>query len=172
MIDLRNTAPMPVDKTLSQIETFLTSLEATQTELASLLEKKRAALTNARADELLRLSHIEADLAVRLQEHLDDRRRIIEQAEQRGSAAESIRHLVTQIGGEAASRLEPRLQHAERLAKTLRRESWIHWIVAQRTCRHYGDLLELIAHCGETAPTYSRSPSRQTTGGAILDASA
>lgn len=156
-------------ETLDQIGQFLASLEATQTELSSLLEKKRAALVDARADELLRLSRIEADLTERLQGHLDSRRQILQQAEQSGSAAESIRQLVAESGGE---HLEPRLQRAERLAETLRRESWIHWIISQRTCRHYCDLLELIAHCGEAAPTYGRSLSRQTTGGAILDASA
>ena len=157
---------------LKQIEQFLTSLEATQTELSSLLEEKRIALVDARADDLLRLSRLEADLTERLQGHLDSRRQILDQADQSGTAIGSIRQLVLTIGGETATRLDPRIRQAEQLTETLRRESWIHWIISQRTYRHYCDLLELVAHCGEAAPTYSQSPGRPTTGGAILDASA
>lgn len=153
------------------IRQHLSALEQTQDELSALLKRKRSALINARADELGRIAGAEEQLANRLKAHLTCRRRILQQAQEQGTPSDSILNLVVQIGGDDREQLERRIERARVAAEQIRRLGWVDWIVAQRALRQHNELLELIAHCGEKAPTYSNQPSKETAGGAILDTS-
>jgi hypothetical protein len=63
-----------------------------------------------------------------------------------------------------------RIAACRRRATTLRREGWVHWVVAKRTLAQTNTLLDLIANRGDRPATYGAAPP--TRGGALLDASA
>jgi hypothetical protein len=154
-----------------RVKEFLQALEPTQDELIVFFGKKRTALRAAQQVELVRLVDSEAELAKQMQRHLGRRQQILQQARQSGLPSDSILTLVVAIGGDQREQLEQRIQRARTKSEKIRTESWIHWIVTQRALNHFSELLDLIAHCGRQAPTYSQGPSEETTGGAILDAS-
>jgi len=158
---------------LEEVRQFLPDLESTQREFSNLFLRKREALIAARSDELLRLADSETVLVKRLHSHLGRRQRILIEARSEGLPSDSIVNLVARIAGEEIKPLETRIERIRILSLRLRRESWIHWIISHRTYNHYSEILNLIAHCGEQAPTYSRDKNeeKKSTGGAILDTS-
>lgn len=156
---------------LEEVKRYLPALEDAQQQLAEHFERKSVVMKAARADELLRLADVERTLVARLQEQLAQRAGILKRAGASGFPADSLEQLVRAIGGDDAPPLEARMGRLRENAAELRRESWVHWIVAHRTCTHYADLLEFISHNGKTAPTYEEQPAAHSTGGAILDAS-
>jgi len=156
---------------LIEIRQFLAALESTQNDMLSLFERKRAALHKAIPSELMQLAEPEAELASRMQRLLQHRGRILEAARQAGLPDESVQVLVGRIGSGTGD-LTPRIQRAKYKSDELRRESWVQWVITHRACSHYGNLLDIIANCGEKRPTYSQDQGHTTSGGAILDASA
>lgn len=156
---------------LYAVERFLKSLEGAQTELLAVYSRKRDALRGARANELAEVAQIEEALTKRLQALIDQRAQILQHAQAAGLAGESMLHLVESIGGERQSILTARIERARELASRLRFESWIHWIVAHRAYNHCTEMLDIIAHCGQTSPVYQPGPNQERTGSAILDAS-
>lgn len=158
---------------LEEVRQLLPELEATQSEFADLFVNKRQALIAARSDELLQLADSEAELAKRLHAHLGRRQKILLQARRAGLPSDSIVALVAHIAGDLQEQLESQIERIREMAKSLRRESWIQWIIAHRTCSLYSEIKNLIAHCGEKDPIYSRDKSKEQkiSGGAILDAS-
>lgn len=151
---------------------YLRALDDAQGELAALFERKQVALTVPRADELLQLAQAEAELVQRMQTLLAVRGRLLQQGAAAGLAADSLAGLVRRLPAAAAQELEPQIARARCLSARLRTESWTHWIIAQRATQHYTQILDLIAHCGQTSPTYSPTADTGGTGGAILDAAA
>lgn len=139
--------------------------------MLSLFERKRTALRSAAPGELLRLAEPEAQLTTRMQQLLQQRGRILQSARQTGLAADSLRILIGRIGGEKALELTPCIERTRRKSDELRRESWVQWVVTRRAASHYGNLVDIIANCGEKKPTYSRNGKEDAPGGAILDAS-
>jgi len=93
-----------------------------------------------------------------------------ERARSGGVVADSLLQLAGAIGSQHRAVLEERIRHAQRRAVELRHRSWVHWIVSHRCFNHYSELLEIIAHGGERAPTYGANTT--ATGGAVLDAAA
>jgi hypothetical protein len=156
---------------LDEIKQFLHDLEVTQGALAALQNEKQAAMVGANPDELLRLAAAEGDLSKRLQALLKRRGIILQRAAQQGFPSDSLLTLVSATAGNERQALTARMERARLTAARLRQQSWTHWIIAQRSYNHYSSLLDLIAHCGEKAPTYTRGPSLERTGGAILDTS-
>ena len=156
---------------LSEVKRLLAVLEATQEKLTALFTQKVAALTGARAVELLRLAETEAELVSQLQSLLSFRRTILLRAKQDGLPCQTVAHLVDAAGDGEREALNSQIQRCRESSTRLRHESWIHWIIAHRAYNHHTELLDLIAHCGKKTPTYSRGPNQETLGGAILDAS-
>jgi len=156
---------------LDEIQQFLQELEPTQDEFLTLFGQKRIAVTRADTDAMLRLADSEAKLTEQMRLHLDRRRRILQQANQKGLPSDSIQALVGELGDSSQEPLKQGIERSLAKSESIRRESWVHWIVAQRGLNHCTELLDLIAYCGAKAPTYSRGPDQQTSGGAILDAS-
>jgi hypothetical protein len=158
-------------KFLYAVERFLKSLESTQNDLLAVYSRKRDALRGARADELGELSQAEEMLTKRLQALIEQRAQILQHARTAGLAGESMLELVESIGGDRQPALTARIEQSRELSSRLRFESWIHWIVAHRAYNHCTEMLDIIAHCGRTSPTYQTGPNQERTGSAILDAS-
>jgi hypothetical protein len=157
---------------LGAVRRFLAELEAAQIALRSLLADKRRALTAADAGELERIGAHEAERIRELQTLLSRRREILARAAEGGAPLESISELVEAAGGEHAVELKQQIERIRRAADEIRRETWVHWIVARSVSSHYSELLELIANCGRETPTYDERPiAHARGGGAILDAS-
>ncbi|MGE3314792.1 MAG: flagellar export chaperone FlgN [Planctomycetaceae bacterium] len=158
---------------VAEVRKFLRNYESTQLELGELYRHKRTALVEANTPDLLRIAESESKLAIDLKDQLGRRRQILQQSAKAGLPGESIRSLVAAFDQKSRAELEPQIERAQATATHVRRESWIHFIIAQRSLHQYNDLMELIAHCGQKSPTYSRVRGQETTGGgAILDASA
>ncbi len=158
---------------VAEVRRFLRNFETTQEELGELYRHKRTALIEARAPDLMRIAESENRLALDLKDQLGRRRQILQRSASAGLPAESIRTLVAAFDPKSRAELEPQIERAQSMATQVRRESWIHFIIAQRSLHQYNDLMELIAHCGQRSPTYNRTRGQETTGGgAILDASA
>jgi hypothetical protein len=159
---------------VAEVRRYLRNLETTQGELEELYRDKRTALVEARAADLVRIADSETRLAAELKEQIGRRRRILQQSAQAGMPGDSIRNLVSSFDSDARAELEPQMEKAQTTATQVRRESWIHFIIAQRSLHQYNDLMELIAHGGQKSPTYSRFRGQENSGsgGSILDASA
>jgi hypothetical protein len=134
------------------------------------LERKGRALEAADAAELERIGEVEQQHVRDLQVLLNRRRNILDQAG--AGAAESITEIVEQFQGSEQQELKNQIGRIRTAADQIRRETWVHWIVARSMSSHYSELLELIANCGREAPTYEERPAAHAAaGGAILDAS-
>lgn len=160
----------PLREELGRLATAL--LEAQQ-EFGVLFAAKTVALRELDRQKLVELSTEEQDLTARLQGLLRQRRNLLHRAGGLGFAADSLVKLAGAIGSEESGPLLAQLRKVEENAARLRHESWIHWIISHRCFRHYSELLELIAHRGQQAPTYSERSSKPggATAGAVLDAS-
>ncbi|MCH8830574.1 MAG: hypothetical protein IID45_13440 [Planctomycetes bacterium] len=156
---------------LAEVKRFLSRLEAVQQELTLHFERKTIALKSARAPELRQLAEIEKGLVSRLQQNLAEREEILDRARKQGLPAKTLQQLTESIAGGDWPLLRLRIDRARQSAAGLRRESWIHWIVASRTYSNYDALLEIIANRGEAAPVYGDTQKLHAKGGAILDAS-
>ena len=156
---------------LSRVKKFLHALEAIQDELLELYERKRLAITRAEATEMRALAQTEAKLTQTMQGFIQQRQQILNDAGGAQLPSDSILDLVAAVGGDEQPQLEERVVQSRKKSERIRRESWVHWVVSQRALNHYRDLLDLIADHGRKSPTYSHGARRQSTGGAILDAS-
>lgn len=155
----------------AELGRFLTDLEQAQGELRDVFAAKSMALRQFQGDVLVRISEGELELGKRLQVILGRRNRLLEAAAKQGIAAPSLATLAGAIGTEARDPLLKRIHAAEQQSALLRHQSWIHWIISHRCYNHYSELLELIAHGGKKAPTYSPRQQTAGAGGAVLDAS-
>lgn len=153
----------------ANIARFLDRLQSVQNELLELYESKRSALTRARASELNAIVERETVLSTQLEEILRERRRVLRAGRELGLPDGSIAELVGAFQNPA---MEARVADARQRTERLRREGWVHWIIAQRAYKHCTAVIDLVAHRGERAVTYSPQPDTGGTGGAILDASA
>lgn len=156
---------------LIQTQNFLNQLEATQNQLWMLYLERREAVRKAKTDEMLRIAELETQLTEEMKSHLAVRKQILEQAARNELPSASIEELVQEIGGEQKEQLMTRIGRSRDLAEKVRVESWIQWIVSQRSINHCKEMLDIIANQGEKSPTYNTEKETSSTGGVILDAS-
>lgn len=144
----------------------------TQQEFRTLFTAKTAALRELRQEQLVDLSTVEEELTNRMQGLLRQRRNLLERAGGLGLKANSLVKLSGAIGIHDGTLLT-QLHEVEQNASRLRHESWIHWIISHRCYKHYTELLDLIAHRGQRAATYTERPSKTggASAGAVLDTS-
>lgn len=147
---------------------YVARIEAVQAELLSLYRRKRVALTAADAAALAQLEAPERQAAERLKALVGERQQMLVRAGQFGIPGGSLAEVAAAVGCETA--VADRFAACRRRATTLRREGWIHWVVAKRTLAQTTSLLDLIAHRGDRPATYGGTAP--TAGGALLDASA
>lgn len=155
---------------LQKIEHYLTTLETVQEDLFAACSETRHALTHPQNESLLQVAERETQTAQRLQILIRQRQQLLEEGRQLGCSADTLHALVHQLPGADLDVLTPRLERASEAAAHLRHESWVHWIIAHRSCNHFTEMLDLIANHGERAATYQDRPA-PTVGGALLDAS-
>ncbi|MBW3541492.1 MAG: flagellar export chaperone FlgN [Planctomycetes bacterium] len=153
-----------------EIRRFLHDLDNIQSAFEELFGRKRELLTAAEAARLVTLADEEASLVERMQRLITRRGRLLIEARTAGSKADSLTGLAAELPEDERESLRPELSEARRRTEALRRESWLQWIVASRTFRHYSDLLELMAHGGREPATYDGDRPGAPAGGALLDA--
>ncbi|MFQ5732942.1 MAG: flagellar export chaperone FlgN [Planctomycetaceae bacterium] len=156
---------------LDGVARWLDQLEATQDAMLELFRRKKTTLKTLRAKDLVEISREECALVERLQQRLARRAELLAAAQDAGLSGTSLTEVVAQIDDPLADSLSARMRAAERRSEKLRRESWVQWIVTQRSSKHYSELLDLIARRGEGSPTYDRRQPPANSG-AFLDASA
>lgn len=159
-------------KMLSQLIGVLNDLEPIQKQLLDLYQAKSKALKSVDVGRIEQCGVLEEELTRELQFVLLARGQLLQTAEQHGLPAGTLKELLTALHLTEAEPVFQRIEEAEQRSKKLRHESWVHWIVSQRSYQHYSQILELIANAGQKIPTYSRGQNESTTGGAIFDASA
>jgi FlgN protein len=156
----------------NDVARLLADLEITQHALQTLFQRKRAALKRPQHDELLDVAREETQLVEAMQRHLARRKALLGVAAGAGLPSGSLADVVGAIGGLELQALAARMDRIRENSESLRRESWVQWVVTQRAGRYYADLLELLVHHGQRSPVYSRRTNDTTNAGALLDASA
>ncbi len=151
----------------ANLSDYVAKLETLQSELFALYRRKRTALAAADVAEMQASQAPEADLAKRLKTLQQERQQILARAAQHRLPHTALAELATAVGGDAE--LRSRIDRCRRRAGELRREGWVHWVVANRSIAQTSSLLELIAHRGDRPPTYDGAA---TSGGTLLDTSA
>ena len=150
------------------IADYVSRTEAVQADLLALHRRKRSALATADSSILRELESLESNAAERLKKLVAERHQMLVRAGQFGTPNGSLADLAAAIGCDAS--LLTRLANCRRRATTLRREGWVHWVVAKRSLAQTAALLDLIAQRGDRSPTYDKPVA--AIGGTLLDASA
>lgn len=151
----------------ASLSDYVSRLEAVQSELFALSRRKRTALATADVAVLQSLLAPETDLAKRLTTLRNERSQLLVRAGQYRAPNASLAELGIACGSD--QELQSRMARCRSRAAELRREGWVHWVVAQRSIAQTSSLLELIAHRGDRPPTYDNAT---TNGGTLLDTSA
>ncbi|MEX0716088.1 MAG: hypothetical protein WD066_05855 [Planctomycetaceae bacterium] len=158
---------------LHEVRAVVADFESAQAELQRLYGRKRTALVEARAAELIELAQAEAALAERCRGIFARRARVLSRAATQGICGDTLAAVTGQVAGPEARELGDRIETSRRRSELLRREHWALWIIAQRASRHHVELIELVAEHGRRSPVYEQDrAARHVAGGAILDASA
>jgi len=156
-----------------EVARFVDALEAAQQELFETLRQQRLALATANNREMERLNIAAGEAAQRLQQISAWRMRLLDQAAGHGIRAANLLVVLAREVSLDAEKLRARLTAVQQRFGELRREAWIHWIIAHRSQSVYAEIVDLIALGGQRSPVYSDGP--QTTpprGGVMLDAAA
>jgi hypothetical protein len=154
----------------AELERFAIALQEAQQCLLTVLRTKRAALAGSDATALAALQEPELEAARRLQTLVTWRGRLLERARNDGHSCETLIDLAGALGP-SANIVTARLRESRQLAAEIRHESWVQWVITNRCCNFYSELLELIAQGGRKPATYhDTNPHRSTA--ALLDAKA
>lgn len=146
---------------------YVSRVEAVQTELLTLYRHKRVALAAADAAALRDLEVPERGAAERLKTLVAERQQMLVRAGQFQLPQGSLADLAGAVGCDPA--VVARIASCRRRAAAIRREGWVHWVVAKRSLAQTAALLDLIAHRGAPPTTYEKAVA--AAGGALLDAS-
>ncbi len=156
---------------LTDVTRFADVLEATQQELLSTLRLKRRALVSGSARDLQQLNDSALETARRLKLLTAWRSRLLDQAQDEGDQARTISDVLARSADPWPEELRARLAAVQQRFGEVQRESWIQWIIAQRTEACYSDILELLARGGQRSPVYEETVgAAMGSGGAVLDA--
>ena len=158
------------DRIQTELERFASALIEAQQALLNLLRSKRAALSASDLSALAALREPEIEAAKRLQSLVAWRAKVLEAARNQGRDVDTLTDLAQSFGAPGAVAVA-RFEESRRLAAAIQQESWVQWVITNRCCNFYTELLELIAQGGSKPPTYNEA-SWSRHGGAVLDASA
>lgn len=147
---------------------YVSRVEAVQAELLTLYRRKRVALATADAAALRDLETPERGAADRLKALVVERQQMLVRAGQFQLPHSTLVDLAGAVGCDPA--IAARIAACRRRAAAIRREGWVHWVVAKRSLAQTAALLDLIAHRGAPPATYDKPTT--TAGGSLLDASA
>ena len=152
----------------SELAKFLTELSAVQDETLEVLTRRRSLLLAADAEGLAKVGRQEEELIGRLQDCLERREDLLQQAAAEGLPSDSIRSLTKALPGPQGKELAERAHQASRRARLLQHHSLTNWLVVQRTLLHLSQILEIIATGGRMQPTYCKDEPVTATG-ALVD---
>ncbi|WP_310820512.1 flagellar export chaperone FlgN [Stratiformator vulcanicus] len=156
------------------IDGFLDRIESRQSDFFTHYEEKDAALKASDAKRLLAFAAHEEQLCHELRASALERNQILQAARGGRLPTDSLKDLCESLTDAPANEL--RRQRIERVgtnAARLRQKTWSHWVVAQRSYAQYSALIDLIAHRGRQAPTYSAGEGEDgRSEGSLMDASA
>ncbi|MBA3315844.1 MAG: flagellar export chaperone FlgN [Planctomycetota bacterium] len=147
---------------------YVARLESLQSELLTLYRKKHAALAAADIASIQQTERPERAAADRLKAMTVERHQLLMRAGQFDASNGSLAEVAIAVGCDAE--LHERIEKCRRRSTTLRREGWVHWVVAKRSLAQNAALIDLIAHHGNRPPTYEKSVSH--SGGTLLDTTA
>lgn len=153
-----------------EIAHFVNVFAETQQALLTLLVEKRQVLVAADGVRLADLNAAEQKLTARLEALIVWRGRLLKVGAGQGCVGQSLSDVLRELDDPLSVELRDRILPLQQLSAALRQETWIQWVISQRCERHYGEMIELIARGGHSAPTYEDRPAGQSTGGAVLDA--
>ncbi len=154
----------------TELTRFLSELLAVQDETLAHLKRKRELLRTSNVAGLAEANEEGERLCRRLQQCLERRGELLEQAAKEGLPVDSITGLVDTLpsGPRHTVRLQARETNAR--AQLLRHYSLTNWVVTQRTLLHLSQILEIIATGGRRKPTYNKSHKQTATiGGSLVD---
>ncbi len=163
---------MTTAELLPEIDQFLSSLMLKQGEMIKLCEQKTVFLREGKMTQLTELSQREAVFIREMQLLLTTRQRLIDMASDSGNRMESLEEIVSTIEDNRTKNLLQRMDKSKELSAIIRRETWVHWIIAQKSSQHYGELIDIIAHCGNQAPSYAEGLLEDRSGSPLLDTTA
>ena len=155
----------------SDLAVMLGDLLGVQDSFLKLLAKKREYLIASDTAGLDSLAAEEQQLVRSLQDCVDRRETLLEEARQEGLPSESIQALSTALPVEQQHRLHPKVALAKSNSRLLQHHSLAHWAAVQRTLLHLSHMLEIFATGGQTKPTYSEEDKSRASG-ALIDRAA
>lgn len=156
---------------LTELERFATALIDAQQTMLEIMRRKRMALTASDTASLTALQTPELEAAQQLQWLLSWRAKLLQAAKKNGNRFDTLTDLTESLTGPRSGVVASLLSRARRMAADLQQESWVQWVIINRCCNYYGEVLELIAHGGKKSPTY-HDADYSRHGGALIDASA
>jgi flagellar biosynthesis/type III secretory pathway chaperone len=151
----------------SRLAKFLTQLSAVQKESLDVLTRKTQLLAAADLAGLADVNQQEGQLIERLQECLQERATLLQQAADEGHPATDLLSVAASLPKSAQNRLANQVQQTSHQARLLQHRSLINWVVVQRTLIHLSQMLEIIATGGHMKPTYGKGDLSQSTGSLV-----
>ncbi len=152
----------------TDIAALLDELSAVQSELLTVLQRKRQCLLDQNAAGLADIAADETQILLRLQACHDRRGELLADAASEGRPADNLRALAGTLPRMQRRAVETQIRDAESRSRLLQHHSLTNWVVTQRTLLHLSQLLEIIATGGRIKPTYGGGES-SSPGGSMLD---
>jgi hypothetical protein len=151
-------------------EEFLRDLIAAQEGLLAELAKRRQRPVGSEQDEP-GVAPAEEALLERLEHCRQRRAELLEAAAKAGLPAHTLRAAVASIADRAAARrLQALSEQAQAAGRRVRLEGITHWMLAQRSLAHVGQLLEILATGAPQPPTYGNGAVSTARGGLLDEA--
>lgn len=143
---------------------LLSDLLAAQDELIDVLTKKRQLLIKVDTEGLAAIGPQEQRLIERLQQCMQKREQLLEQAAAEGLPSDSIRSLTAALPKTQRDDLGGQVKLATSRSHLLQHHSLTNWVLVQRSLLHLSQMLEIIATGGRMQPTYGKDRSAPPAG--------
>lgn len=140
---------------VQQVEQLLERLEATLDELFEVQQQKDRALAKMDAAALEELAEQEGVLTQRMQQCSDERKQIVAAANSLHNRTSTFRELLNNLPFPQRQNLIDRFERIRENARQVKQRAASNWFATYRTHQHVKELVELIAHAGQTADSDS-----------------
>ena len=151
----------------SELAGYLNRLSKVQERTLEVLMRKRQAIVTSDPAAMEAASQEEELVVTSLQECVDQRRQLLEQAGAEGLPNENLCELSEALPRARRADLAEQAGQASQRARLLHHHSLVNWVVVQRTLLHLSQLLEIIATGGRLRPTYGKETRTPRTGSLV-----